>query len=305
MKSYFILGAALIVNLGMSYAQSPVEAIKCYDETTGLNKESETLIVNDVTANKGTCLFRPATASLTTFWYGPYVHIPAGNYLVQFRMKVASNASSSVLVDLDVVGDHGGAAFRQFGLKPNMFKSSGEWQLISLPVAIPDNFTNIEIRGMTFRPGITDVYFDYVQVVPSDTKGIFSDELTISGNGNVGLGTTSPREKLSVNGNIRSKEIKVETNNWPDYVFHKDYQNNSIEEIKEYINIYGHLPEIPSASEAESNGISLGEMNKLLLKKIEELTLHLIEKDTELKGQKKTIEAIELRLQLIENKNQK
>lgn len=97
--------------------------------------------------------------------------------------------------------------------------------------------------------------------------------------GNVGIGTDTPRERLSVNGNIRAKEIKVEANNWPDYVFQQGYYLMPLPKVKNYIEINGHLPEIPKAQEVEEQGVSLGEMNKLLLKKVEELTLYLIERD--------------------------
>lgn len=108
--------------------------------------------------------------------------------------------------------------------------------------------------------------------------------MTMLANGNLGIGTASPAEKLSVNGNIRAKEIKVETANWPDYVFAKNYQLPSLKETENHIKEKGHLPGIPSADEVKANGVDLGEMNAKLLKKIEELTLYLIEmkKDNEL-----------------------
>lgn len=106
-------------------------------------------------------------------------------------------------------------------------------------------------------------------------------------NGNVGIGTDKPDSKLAVNGNIRAHEIKVETANWPDYVFDDDYSLSSLEELERYITLNKHLPEIPSAVSAEKEGVDLGNMNRLLLKKIEELTLHLISKDKEIKELKK------------------
>jgi len=112
--------------------------------------------------------------------------------------------------------------------------------------------------------------------------------------GNVGIGTTDPREKLSVNGKIRAHEIKVETTNWPDYVFAKDYQLPSLKETEKHIKDKGHLPDIPSAEEVKANGVDLGEMNAKLLKKIEELTLHLI-------GQNKQIERQEARNEKLED----
>jgi hypothetical protein len=107
--------------------------------------------------------------------------------------------------------------------------------------------------------------------------------MTINKDGNVGIGTTTPSERLSVNGNIRAKEVKVETANWPDYVFAKEYKLPTLQETEKHIKEKGHLPGIPSAAEVEKNGIELGDMNKKLLQKIEELTLYLIEKDKEMK----------------------
>jgi hypothetical protein len=98
-------------------------------------------------------------------------------------------------------------------------------------------------------------------------------------NGNVGIGTASPTEKLSVNGKIRAHEIKVETANWPDYVFAKEYKLQSLQETEQHIKDKGHLPGIPSAEEVKADGVDLGEMNAKLLKKIEELTLYLIEQN--------------------------
>lgn len=103
------------------------------------------------------------------------------------------------------------------------------------------------------------------------------ERVRINHEGNVGIGTSTPREKLSVNGKIRAQEIKVETANWPDYVFAKDYQLPSLQETEKHIQQKGHLPGIPSAEEVKVNGVDLGAMNAKLLQKIEELTLYLIE----------------------------
>ena len=100
--------------------------------------------------------------------------------------------------------------------------------------------------------------------------------------GNVGIGTSSPTAKLSVKGNVHAQEIKVHVDNWPDYVFESDYSIGSLSELEEFIKKNQHLPEMPSALQVKQNGVELGTMNARLLKKIEELTLHLIEKDKQI-----------------------
>jgi hypothetical protein len=107
-----------------------------------------------------------------------------------------------------------------------------------------------------------------------------NEKLRILGNGNIGIGTLNPTYKLDVVGTARAQEVKVNLNApAPDYVFEKDYPLLSLAEIQKYILKNKHLPEIPSARDMENNEINLSEMNILLLKKVEELTLHLIEKD--------------------------
>jgi hypothetical protein len=106
--------------------------------------------------------------------------------------------------------------------------------------------------------------------------------LITDNNGNIGIGTLSPNQKLTVNGTIYGKEVKVDLNvPGPDYVFEKDYKLPSLEEIKLYIDQHKHLPEVPSAKEMEQNGINLSEMNMILLKKVEELTLMMIDQKQE------------------------
>ncbi|MES2774777.1 MAG: hypothetical protein V4722_11370 [Bacteroidota bacterium] len=107
------------------------------------------------------------------------------------------------------------------------------------------------------------------------------DIMTLTGDGNVGIGTSSPTYKLSVNGNIRSKEVVVETG-WADYVFDEDYQLAPLEEVGKFIRENKHLPNIPSAKEVEAKGVNLGDMQKRMMEKIEELTLYVIELKAEM-----------------------
>jgi len=118
--------------------------------------------------------------------------------------------------------------------------------------------------------------------------------------GNVGIGTDAPTERLSVNGKIRAQEVKVETANWPDYVFAEGYQLPSLRETAEFIKRNKHLPGVPKAAEVEENGLSLGEMNKILMQKVEELTLHLIEKDKKIEKQDEILSSVLERLKKLE-----
>ncbi|MCT1526911.1 hypothetical protein [Sphingobacterium hotanense] len=111
-------------------------------------------------------------------------------------------------------------------------------------------------------------------------------------NGYVGIGTSNPQETLSVNGNIRAKEIKVEATNWPDFVFKPDYKLLSLKETRRYVAQHGHLPGIPDMSTVNKQGVSLGEMNRLLLQKIEELTLHLIQKEDDIDQMKADLQTL-------------
>ncbi|WP_025663514.1 tail fiber protein [Aquimarina megaterium] len=109
------------------------------------------------------------------------------------------------------------------------------------------------------------------------------ERLRVDSAGNVGIGTTSPDMRLTVKGNIHAEEVLIDLNvPAPDYVFKKDYNLRSIEEVEKFIIENSHLPEIPSAKEFEKNGVMQAEMDMNLLKKIEELTLYTIQQQKEI-----------------------
>jgi len=105
--------------------------------------------------------------------------------------------------------------------------------------------------------------------------------------GNVSIGTNNANGyKLAVNGSAIATSMTVKPYaNWPDYVFKNDYTLPSLADVKTYIDQNQHLPGVPSAQELEKDGLNLGEMNTVLMKKVEELTLYLIEKGAKEKQQ--------------------
>jgi len=122
-------------------------------------------------------------------------------------------------------------------------------------------------------------------------NGRIQDVLFMGNDGGIGIGKTAPSATLDVNGSFKAnsakingllcaKEVRVALSGspcWPDYVFGKEYKLTPLNELEQFITENQHLPNVPSAAEVEANGVELGEMNALLLQKVEELTLYIIQ----------------------------
>lgn len=129
--------------------------------------------------------------------------------------------------------------------------------------------------------------------------------LVLGSNHKIGMGTdqfscTSCADyRLFVKDGIKTEKVKVEiaaNNDWADYVFKKDYKLLPLKDLQSYIEKEGHLPEVPTTEEAIENGIELKEMNILLLKKIEELTLYTLQQQKNIEEQNKRIDMLEKKL---------
>jgi hypothetical protein len=108
-------------------------------------------------------------------------------------------------------------------------------------------------------------------------NGVLNDAaLFIDASANVGIGINTPAYKLTVNGVISATEVKVSTTPNSDYVFEPDYNLLPLHEVDAFIQQNKHLPDIPSAEEFQENGVGLGEMDDMLLRKVEEMTLYLL-----------------------------
>ena len=119
----------------------------------------------------------------------------------------------------------------------------------------------------------------------------------VNANGATSIGTSEVATGflLNVDGKAIFEEVQVELSaNWPDYVFEEKYKLRPLEEVSNYISEHGHLPNIPSAKEIEKEGLPLGEMQRKMMEKIEELTLYLIEIDKENKSLKEELKKLRL-----------
>ncbi len=120
--------------------------------------------------------------------------------------------------------------------------------------------------------------------------------IRIGTNGRVGIGgadIVNGDYKLYVQGNVRARKVRVDAESWADYVFERNYQLLPLPEVEKYIQEHRHLPGVPSATEVAKEGVDVGDNQAVLLKKIEELTLYVIEQNKLLKQQQERIEVLE------------
>lgn len=124
--------------------------------------------------------------------------------------------------------------------------------------------------------------------MPADTKNI----TVVKEYNYVGIGTNKPTSTLTVAGDVRAREVRVETTAGADFVFDEDYQLRPLSEVEKFIKENKHLPDIAPADRMVQNGISMGEMQLNLLQKVEELTLYVIELQKQNQKQQEEIEVL-------------
>lgn len=155
------------------------------------------------------------------------------------------------------------------------------------------SYFNVNTRKYEIRSGVGNAEFlNSGNFTFSNTGNIL---LNNTGNVGIGMGAVSipAGVKLAVNGKINCKEIEVTLSGWSDYVFEDNYRLRSLDDVEYFIKENKHLPEIPSEIEVLDKGVNLGEMDALLLKKIEELTLYMIQLKNENEDLKARLNNIE------------
>jgi hypothetical protein len=241
------------------------------------------------------------TTNYLSIWQGDVAAVidPIGTGMVQIGYDQATN----VIMGITKFGVNNGNI--GIGYNTPIFKLH---TISSVPgVALfntssTGNTGNISIlNGSNYNYGVVGVVSGngtvsndvYALGYSSNANSSFNNVLNWTSTGNVGIGNSNPDAKLTVTGLVHAQEVKVTVNDpGPDYVFEKNYKLTALEEIKNYVEQNKHLPEVPSAAAMEKNGVQLGEMNMLLLKKIEELTLYVIEQNKKDQKQQQQIEKL-------------
>jgi hypothetical protein len=216
----------------------------------------------------------------------------------RFIVKEGGNVgigTTTPTAKLDVAGD------MQLTGENRVFKGAA-W--VSNAVGDLDDFSSISDVGFYAVSG------NHLQFVTGQ-----QDMMRITGSGNVGIGTTSPTQKLDVAGNIKANGVEAVGNitangadvtgnitagsadvagnitanavilnigTFPDYVFENDYRLMPLNEVERYIKTHKHLPGFPSEAEVVQTGANLGQLNTLLIEKVEELTLHTIAQEKQI-----------------------
>ncbi|MEX0965635.1 MAG: hypothetical protein WD077_00220 [Bacteroidia bacterium] len=201
----------------------------------------------------------------------------------------------------------------------------------NLPVAIFGNRA-LGTASVNVNNGITQFYTQHLQIIPwlgenaynqitrEDDQGIFfTDGKGAEGanqNGSFIIAPwTDPGEaglvgglridkygNLDVHGTIKAVETRIEAKWWSDFVFNEDYRLMSLSDVKEYIDQYGHLPNIPSEKVIFEEGIDVADMQARQLQKIEELTLYIINQEEQLKNQEVVVDEQQVRIEKLEQK---
>lgn len=187
---------------------------------------------------------------------------------------VTITITNSTTVNLYVDGTK--ASYSSFNPLPSFSVYSNSWiGKCNIPgLNAIGYFNGVIDEVMFFNRPVTDAEVAQLsQVLPNWTR----NGANIYYSGNVGIGCDNPSVKLAVNGKIQATEVEIKSAPCSDYVFENNYKLMNLSDLENFLKSNKHLPEVPSANEFKEKGCSLGQMDDLLLRKIEELTLYLIE----------------------------
>jgi len=142
----------------------------------------------------------------------------------------------------------------------------------------------VQTTGLAFYTNPSGLYSGATSLV---------ERMRIMPNGNIGIGCSKPQYKLDVSGTIHANEVIINLTEFPDFVFEKNYKLLKLQDVDNYIQTKGHLPNIPSAMEVEKSGMNMADLQVKLLQKVEELTLYAIDQQKLVSEQQRRIEQLE------------
>ena len=207
---------------------------------------------------------------------------------IQSNLRFASPVNTDDILVLEATGNVGigtASPYTWFGTN-RLLEISGTRPTLKLN-SVSSNadgiatiyFTNNNVNNST-KTGEFHMNYYYSFQNPSTSylsfgyPGPGGSVLNVIANGNVGIGTTNPSNKFEVCGNIRAKELKIETG-WCDNVFEPDYKLMTIKEKEAYVQEYKHLPSVTSGAEIEKEGLEVGKTAKQMIQELEEAHLYL------------------------------
>ncbi|MEO1049305.1 MAG: hypothetical protein AAFX87_01675 [Bacteroidota bacterium] len=204
----------------------------------------------------------------------------------QYNYVVAGQSANFAAYNYVIANDGSGESTASYNFLSSSFSgNTGTLYGVRSWVTGASNSTQYGVYSQMTGTG-SGTKFGVYSTVPDSTdwagyflgRSYFSDK--------VGIGTTNPsiytlavKGDVGVDGLIHTEELEVMNLNLPDYVFEEDYELRSLDQVESYIKEHKHLPEVPSAQEVAENGMNVKDMNNALLKKVEELTLYIIEQN--------------------------
>lgn len=306
-KQFFISSALLLVhfcfsqntfptgngtNVGIG-TLTPTEKL----EVVGTIKSTKGVFTNSLPNNQNFSSYDERAIRSEVFTAGTLIHAPSNSRSFTFHDYPSSNYDQNPQVAF-YINDRNAMTRLMYTADANSgssFRLSDKNENVYLRVNdSSNNDVSFEMPKTNSRIVIGDwgTYLPQHKLVVRGSSKIEGNILT---DANIGIGTSSFSDgtdtyRLSVNGAVRAHRVKVYTT-WADFVFEDNYKLPTLQEVENHIKQNGHLKDIPSAKQVEQDGIELGEMNKLLLQKVEELTLYLIEMDKEIKDLKQELKS--------------
>ena len=157
------------------------------------------------------------------------------------------------------------------------------WPQLSLGTDLNTNYQLVTGGSKSVAPWNANLVFNYVANATNYPR------MVLTSTGNLGIGTMTPQSLLAVAGTITGQQVVVTQTGWADFVFDSAYKRPSLENVAAYAHQFRHLPGVPSITQIEKDGLNLGDMEKLQMQKIEELTLYAVDADKHAKAQDSTI----------------